>query len=144
MSTSVTTGGLVASALQSCINVGSEVGVYWLNQCYHKIIQLQAKSYYTTLCASATNYEQWAAAARQLDTLDGLLRWREDPASPHYEFQLVQDRLAQLIKARESSDLSSMLFLLRTSLCRNLGDMGNHKVNLSFYSDPFLSSPSLF
>ncbi|CAJ0763490.1 18291_t:CDS:2, partial [Entrophospora sp. SA101] len=41
-----------------------------------------------------------------------------------YDFELLQRRLAQLKKARKTGDLSQMIFLLRTSLARNLGDMG--------------------
>jgi hypothetical protein len=51
-----------------------------------------------------------------------------DPVSEDYDYGLLQDRLAQLRLARESGDLASMIFLLRTSLSRNLGDMGNPKV----------------
>ncbi|KAJ3178428.1 hypothetical protein HK101_010133 [Irineochytrium annulatum] len=76
----------------------------------------------------ATNYEQWAAAGLALDRIEGKEKWKADPQSPDYDYGLLQDRLVQLRKARESGNLSSMIFLLRTSLCRNLGEVGNPKL----------------
>ncbi|KAJ1541356.1 hypothetical protein HK405_010720, partial [Cladochytrium tenue] len=58
----------------------------------------------------------------------GKNKWKSEVASPDYDYRLVQDRLAQLRIARESGDLASMIFILRTSLNRNLGDMGNPRV----------------
>ena len=51
--------------------------------------------------------------------------WKEDPSSSHYDFKLISNRLSQLRKARESGDIAAIIFLLRTSLSRNIGDMGN-------------------
>lgn len=73
---------------------------------------------------AATTYEQWSDASRKLDELEGKDKWKRDPLSPHYDYELIQDRLHQLRKAREKGDLSTMIFLLRTSISRNLGDTG--------------------
>lgn len=45
--------------------------------------------------------------------------------SPDYDAHLVDARLKQLEEARISCDVGRMLFLIRTSLSRGLGDMGN-------------------
>ncbi|KAI8808887.1 hypothetical protein BJ742DRAFT_677540 [Cladochytrium replicatum] len=55
--------------------------------------------------------------------------WKRDPVSPDYDYALLIDRLAQLKRSREVGDYSSCIFLLRTSLNRNLGDMGNPKLH---------------
>ena len=72
---------------------------------------------------SATCYAQWESAAIMLDFLEGKDSWKKELASPDYDYELIQDRLLQFRNARESGDLNAMLFLLRTSLHRNLGDM---------------------
>lgn len=59
----------------------------------------------------------------------GLDAWKQDPRSPDYDWELVQTRLHQLQRVRETTQSqSAMIFALRTSLGRNLGDIGNPKV----------------
>ncbi|RKO92542.1 hypothetical protein BDK51DRAFT_21491, partial [Blyttiomyces helicus] len=86
------------------------------------------KSYFEHLMNVASNYEQWAAAGAMLDRLTENEKWKNDPTSKDYDYQLLQDRLVQLQRARESGDLGAMMFMIRTSLSRNLGDMGNPKL----------------
>ena len=98
--------------------------------------------YYQNLMASASSYEQWHAAALELDRylldycfmfqllmiyyrLEGKEAWKDDPRSPDYDFELIHSRLDQMRRARETGDIGSILFLLRTSLSRNLGEAGN-------------------
>ena len=83
---------------------------------------------YRTLLANATTLEQWFSAGKALDKLEGKEEWKQDPNSTFYDQSLLQDRIVLLQKARESGDIGTMIFLLRTSLSRNIGDMGNRKV----------------
>ncbi|ORY94010.1 putative esterase of the alpha-beta hydrolase superfamily [Syncephalastrum racemosum] len=77
----------------------------------------------------ALTYEDWLKAATLLDELEGWNAWKQDPSSPDYDWELVQTRLEQLQHVRESGQSqSAMIFALRTSLARNLGDMGNPKL----------------
>ena len=78
--------------------------------------------------AKATNYEDWQAAASDLDDIEGNNCWKLVFDSPDYDAVLVQARLKQLDEARISCDVGRMLFLIRTSLTRGLGDMGNIKL----------------
>ncbi|KAF9925707.1 hypothetical protein BGZ65_007611, partial [Modicella reniformis] len=82
------------------------------------------KAHYTHLMKAASNYEQWAGAATVLDRLNGKDKWKNDPSSAHYDYEMLQERLLQLAQARESGDLGLMVYLLRTSLSRNLGNVG--------------------
>jgi hypothetical protein len=109
----------------------------------------------------ATNYEQWgtyesfhfhskhtkkhsrtfineevvysAAAGLALDRILGNDKWKKEQVSPDYEYELIGDRLLQLRAARQSGDLGMMVFILRTSLSRNLGGIGKSKVPISFH-----------
>ncbi|KAL8730846.1 MAG: hypothetical protein Q9166_003773 [cf. Caloplaca sp. 2 TL-2023] len=67
----------------------------------------------------------WQAAATELDQLEGNNGWKALDESLDYDASLVLARLKQLDEARISCDVGRMLFLIRTSLTRNLGDMGN-------------------
>jgi len=73
----------------------------------------------------AQNHEEWRKAACELDVLEGNEKWKQETASTEYDFALVQARLKQLDDARISCDVKKMLFLIRTSLTRGLGGMGD-------------------
>ncbi|KAI9771759.1 MAG: hypothetical protein M1839_002724 [Geoglossum umbratile] len=77
---------------------------------------------------NATTYIDWRLAAEELDTIEGNALWKADVDSPDYNVALVEARLRQLDDARLSGDVEKMLFLIRTSLTRELGDMGNIKL----------------
>ncbi|KAF2741899.1 putative esterase of the alpha-beta hydrolase superfamily, partial [Sporormia fimetaria CBS 119925] len=73
----------------------------------------------------ATSYEEWRDAATALDTLEGNDAWKLDNKSDEYNAALVAARLRQLDEARISCDVRKMMFLIRTSLTRGLGGMGD-------------------
>ncbi|KAJ3373048.1 hypothetical protein GGF31_001035 [Allomyces arbusculus] len=89
------------------------------------ILPAHSRAYYEDLLNVATSYEQWSAAATTLDRLDGRDEWKQDPVSDLYDYKLLQERLTGLQEAREANDLQQLILLLRTSLSRNLGGMGN-------------------
>lgn len=80
------------------------------------------------LCArmqSADSLGQWDTAARELDTLEGNDEWKEDVSSGDYNPDLLEMRLRELDEARINCNLRAMMHLIRTSLSRDLGGMGN-------------------
>ncbi len=80
---------------------------------------------YELALAEATSYEEWHAAALELDHLDGLDKWREDPVSPDYDHKLLASRVRVLRKLRRRKDLDRLRFRLREELHGNLGNMAN-------------------
>lgn len=73
----------------------------------------------------AESYDEWKAAAAELDALEGNDAWKAEDDSPDYDATLVATRLKELDDARLSCDVRRMLFLIRTTLTRGLGDMGH-------------------
>lgn len=73
----------------------------------------------------ATCYTDWLSAASELDALEGNDAWKNEEESNEYDVALVRARMQQLEGARISYDASRMLFLIRTTLTRNLGGMGD-------------------
>ncbi|KAF9380529.1 hypothetical protein CPB97_008280 [Podila verticillata] len=117
--------GLAQTVISTVTSVTYAVGRYWSKKIYDSLLRSRdPQAYYTHLLAAATNYEQWSEAAVILDRLQGKDKWKNDPRSTHYDYELLQERLSQLASARESGDLGLMIFLLRTSLSRNLGNVG--------------------
>ncbi|KAK6533800.1 hypothetical protein TWF694_002729 [Orbilia ellipsospora] len=74
---------------------------------------------------NAKTQAEWIEAATLLDELDGNNRWKSEPESSEYDANQVKARLDQLEEARISGDIGRMLFLIRTTLTRHLGGMGN-------------------
>ncbi|KAH0547918.1 hypothetical protein GP486_008341 [Trichoglossum hirsutum] len=77
---------------------------------------------------NAATYHDWRLSAEELDVIEGNVLWKADADSPDYNAALVEARLRQLDDARASGNVDKMLFLVRTSLTRDLGDMGNIKL----------------
>ena len=75
--------------------------------------------------AQAQDYEGWRVHALDLDTMNGLDVWKADPASPHYQYNLIQQRLINLRQWRKSGDWAQVVFALREGLQRNLGNLTN-------------------
>ena len=74
---------------------------------------------------TASTYREWSDAAFDLDAIEGNEEWKNQMFSPDYDFELISTRLAMLRDAREMEDLGALVFLLRTSLGRNIGNIGN-------------------
>ncbi|KAK6332949.1 hypothetical protein TWF718_010777 [Orbilia javanica] len=74
---------------------------------------------------NAKTHTEWIEAATLLDELDGNNRWKSESESSEYDANQVKARLDQLEDARISGDIGRMLFLIRTTLTRHLGGMGN-------------------
>ncbi|KAF2132419.1 patatin-domain-containing protein [Dothidotthia symphoricarpi CBS 119687] len=74
---------------------------------------------------NAESYDEWRAAATDLDALEGNDVWKEEDNSEEYHAALVAARLSELDDARLNCDVTRMMFLIRTALTRGLGDMGD-------------------
>ncbi|KAL5353012.1 Lipase 5 [Pseudogymnoascus australis] len=59
----------------------------------------------------ATRVEEWRAAARELDILEGNEAWKTDNESSEFDAPLIQARLDLLNEARASGDVRRMLYL---------------------------------
>jgi len=73
----------------------------------------------------ATSYNDWKTSVTELDELEGNNVWKAIRDAACYDQALVASRLCQLDDARLSCDIKRMLFIVRTSLTRDLGGMGN-------------------
>lgn len=71
------------------------------------------------------SYEEWSSCANELDALEGNNTWKETFECSEYNPRLVEERLRQLEEARITCDVARMLFLVRTALSRDLGNMSN-------------------
>ncbi|RGB35174.1 acyl transferase/acyl hydrolase/lysophospholipase [Rhizophagus diaphanus] len=117
-----------SSLISGVKSVAFDVSSYWAKKLCSTILSRGSNSRFEHLLKNANNYEEWAEAANKLDQLEGKDEWKNDIKSPDYDHELLYKRWSQLKSARNTGDLSQMIFLLRTSLARNLGDMGQPKL----------------
>jgi hypothetical protein len=71
----------------------------------------------------ATSYQAWQTSALELDRADGLDKWKMRFDSTEFDYLLIRDCLDQLYQARRDSNIPHALFLLRTTLRRNIGNI---------------------
>jgi len=80
----------------------------------------------TARLLQAARYDDWEAAATDLDDLEGYDAWKENGESDdYYNGELIASRLRDLDEARASGDVTSMMNLVRTSLSRDIGGSGS-------------------
>ena len=73
----------------------------------------------------AADYDEWYAAALELDRLEGRDQWRLKKESEKYDFRLIASRVTVLRKLRQQKDYDRLMFRLREELHGNLGNMAN-------------------
>lgn len=71
-----------------------------------------------------TDLTAWKELNRQLDEIEGNDKWKCGEISREYDYKLIKSRLNNLKIISESEGISSMMFLLRAGLIRNLGGIG--------------------
>ncbi len=71
-----------------------------------------------------TDLSSWKKLNRQLDEIEGNDKWKLKEISREYDYKLIKSRLNNLKIISESEEISSMMFLLRAGLIRNLGGIG--------------------
>ncbi|EKF74965.1 hypothetical protein A11A3_05911 [Alcanivorax hongdengensis A-11-3] len=76
----------------------------------------------------ATTYEQWYEASAEHDRLSGADEWKEIDRSPHYDYELIRNRLWQIRQARERNDVNKLVFHLHEGLHGNLGNISNPRL----------------
>ncbi|KAF2770973.1 putative patatin-like serine hydrolase [Teratosphaeria nubilosa] len=116
----------VAVAAASCFY---EVARFWSSKVYRSVWRKSDEQILLDSLNSAQTYEQWEAIAAQLDeTVNDNYYWRKSPASPDYDFKLIEKRNVQTEDALEDMDVHTLVHILRSGLVRNLGNITSPKL----------------
>ena len=78
--------------------------------------------------AHAETYEEWREASLEHDRLSGAEEWKDIDRSPHYDYELIRNRLAQIRQARQRDDVNKLVFHLHEGLHGNLGNISNPRL----------------
>ncbi|KAA8576479.1 hypothetical protein MFRU_009g03220 [Monilinia fructicola] len=77
---------------------------------------------------NAETMDVWRSAAKELDILEDNEAWKLDSSSPDFDAALIEARTKQMDTARIDCDIKKMVTLVRTTLSRDLGGIGNIKL----------------
>lgn len=73
----------------------------------------------------AESYQAWSDAAKEFDRLSGTEEWKEEDASPHYDYKMIRLRFNELRTARERGDVNQLVYYINEGLHGNLGRIAN-------------------
>ena len=73
----------------------------------------------------AESYQEWSGAAKAFDQQSGNDEWKEEDASPHYDYKMTRSRYNELRACRKSGDVKQLVFFLNEGLHGNLGRIAN-------------------
>ncbi|QLQ81976.1 hypothetical protein HG537_0G02300 [Torulaspora globosa] len=97
----------------------------------------------------AMSYEEWSYAGLRLDELTDKTKWKQKVESNLYDYRLIRELTTKLREKRLAEDYSGLLYTIRTSWVRNLGNMGNvnlyrhSHVGTKFLTDEYLNESRL-
>ncbi|KAK3328880.1 hypothetical protein B0H66DRAFT_5046 [Apodospora peruviana] len=116
-----------------------DVALFWQRKLLEWCHRRSPVEIWLDILRNASTFEEWEEAALHLDNLLGLDLWRNNPTSAHYDYRLINERLASIEVARDCGDVHALVNLLRSGLVRNLGNITATKLyNRSFAGTKFL------
>ena len=103
----------------------------WLARLFIYLFQADEQKEYGKLKQKATNATQYRNAAN-LESKK-YTQWKKLDESPEYDYNLIYDRHNSLYNARKNGDVADVMFLLRTSLNRHIGNIHNPNLYAECY-----------
>ncbi len=73
----------------------------------------------------AESYTAYKEACLEYDALSGNDDWKEENASHDYDYKLIEKRLKRIRNARESDNISNLMYILHEGIHGNLGNIAN-------------------
>ncbi|KAF2667318.1 hypothetical protein BT63DRAFT_289911 [Microthyrium microscopicum] len=119
---------LIVTVFNSVGSIIFEVCTFWWLRLFKWVRSKSSKDVLVESLGQANLFEEWEAAAFQLDEVLGYDLWRQNPTSKHYDYRLIYERLQAIIEAREEDDILGLVSLLRSGLVRNLGNITQPKL----------------
>ncbi|GMM53177.1 triacylglycerol lipase [Starmerella bacillaris] len=77
---------------------------------------------------NATDYETWRKFSRAIDHATGQDEWKLKKESPVYDYEEIQKKLDDLRDARLANNVDKLIYLVRTTFSRNIGNMGDTRL----------------
>eukprot|EP00124_Ichthyophonus_hoferi_P000650 Ihof_evm21s25 gene=Ihof_evmTU21s25 len=123
------TAKTIGKIIEPVCEVICDVGCYWLQRGFHLLFPQSLRvSALKREMNNATCYADWVQKGTELDIITGKQQWKMEFQSEFYDTGLIEKRLEDLRRARRFNDVRQMMFLLRSGLFRNLGNITNPRL----------------
>ena len=110
--------------VEACEEVVTDVFSYWWSHGFDTVAPaFLRKRRLLQKLEDSTTYSEWRETALALDLLCENDVWKRRIDHGDYDFNLVRDCLDDLYRIRKNNDPRKALFLLRSTIHRNLGNM---------------------
>ncbi|KAK3113631.1 triacylglycerol lipase [Teratosphaeriaceae sp. CCFEE 6253] len=113
----------LASFLRALWQFLLDVSLFWGLKLYRYLITPSKKQLLLETLQHAQSYEEWEAAALEVDRLLSNDLWRDTPHTKDYDFKLIAERSRQILEAEQLGDVWTICHMLRSTLVRNLGNI---------------------
>lgn len=85
----------------------------------------RSRSEFESDLLEAQDYAAWAEAAKAIDALGEGERWRNQQASPLYDYRNISKRLTKIRSLLRRQDIQGLVFAIEEGLHGNFGSIGN-------------------
>ncbi|KAK5130208.1 hypothetical protein LTR08_002293 [Meristemomyces frigidus] len=123
----------IAQSFRAVLDCIAFITVFWWLRLYRRLRSKTNKRLLIETLEHARVFEEWEAAAYQLDYILENYLWREGLAGA-FDFKLINERLRLINDALERQDVHAVIHCLRSGLVRNLGNITAPKLYNRAYS----------
>ncbi len=103
----------------------------WSSQVFCYLFHVNEQQEYERFRELSTNATQYRNTANLIAKTH--LNWRKNDESPEYDYNLIYERHNSLYNARKNGNVADVMFLLRTSLNRHIGNIHNPSLYAECY-----------
>eukprot|EP00042_Codosiga_hollandica_P042073 m.381034 g.381034 ORF g.381034 m.381034 type:complete len:630 (-) comp56239_c0_seq2:52-1941(-) len=125
---------LYVNVIDPVVDVVLDVGAHWLLSGSKKVApRILLRNGILERMKLATTYDEFTRLALELDSNDGYDVWKLQFASSEYDYMLIRECLHDLHDARKRNNPRKALFLIRTTLHRNIGNIMSDEMYVSAF-----------
>ncbi|KAK3626043.1 triacylglycerol lipase [Elasticomyces elasticus] len=118
----------IGATLSDVLVTFVDIILFWLRRLLSYINTPTPKQLLLETLENARVYEEWEAAAQQLDELVKNDVWRRTPTTRDYDSQLIFKRANDLADSIQVGDVMALCRTMRSGLVRNLGNITSAKL----------------
>ncbi|KAL6706462.1 triacylglycerol lipase [Coniothyrium glycines] len=113
----------VFQAVWAVFYIFFKVAFFWQRRFWDWLWQKSTRDLLLETISDARRFEEWEAAAFELDRCLNYDMWRMNPMDKLYQYRLIEHRLDAIHEAQATGDVLGLINILRTGLVRHLGNI---------------------
>lgn len=110
-----------------------DIWLFWFRKLYHLSTKKDSLQKALKELKFAESYNDWKVIVTEIDRLTNMDIWRQNFISKHYDYILINDRIASLREARLNENAPQIMSLLRSGLLRNFAGISQKRLYTKAY-----------